>query len=64
MTMIYVTNTNLIDGMMLFDGEEHLERLLQNSLRYHHYQKNYEKSLKTCIIPKEIKTKKWWHSNP
>ena len=28
-TIIYVTNS--IDGMMLFDGEQHLERLLQKS---------------------------------
>ena len=57
-TIIYVTNTNSIDGMVLFDGEQHLERLLQKSLRYQHHQKNYEKSLKTGIIPKGLKIKK------
>ena len=55
-TIIYVTN--LIDGMMLYDGEQHLERLLQKSLRYQHHQKNYEKSLETGIIPKGLKIKK------
>ena len=29
-----------IDGMMLYDGEQHLERLLQKSLRYQHHQKS------------------------
>ena len=55
-TIIYVTN--LIDGMMLYDGEQHLERLLQKSLRYQHHQKNYEKSLETGIILKGLKIKK------
>ena len=44
--------------MMLFDVEQHLERLLQKSLRYQHHQKNYEKSLETGIIPKGLKVKK------
>ena len=52
-TIIYVTNTNLIDGMMLFNGEQHLERLLQKSLRYQHHQKNYEKTLETGIMPED-----------
>ena len=50
--------TYSIDGMMLYDGEQHLERLLQKSLRYQHHQKNYEKSLETGIIPKGLKIKK------
>ena len=41
--------------MMLYDGKQHLERLLQKSLRYQHYQKNYEKSLETGIIPYGLK---------
>ena len=57
-TIIYVTNTNSIDGMMLYDGEQHLERLLQKSLRYQNHQKNYEKSLETGIIPNGLKIKK------
>ena len=44
--------------MMLYDGKQHLERLLQKSLRYQHHQKNYEKSLETGIIPKGLKIKK------
>ena len=63
-SIIYVTNTNLIDGMILFDGGQHLQRLLQKSLRYQHHQKNYEKSLETGIIPKTLKIKKCRHSNP
>ena len=43
---------------MLFDGEQHLERILQKSLRYQHHQTNYEKSLRTGIIPKGLKIKK------
>ena len=56
-TIIHVTNTNSINGMVLFDGEQHLEMLLQKSLRYEHHQKNYEKSLETGIIPKGLKIK-------
>ena len=54
----YVTNTNSINGIVLYDGEQHLERLLQKSLRYQHHQKNCEKSLETGIIPKGLKIKK------
>ena len=42
-TIIYAGNTNLIDGMMLFDGEQHLKRLLQKSLKYQHHQKNMKR---------------------
>ena len=56
-TIIYVTNTNSIDGMMLCDGGQHLERPLQKTIRHQHHQKNYEKSLETGIIPKELKIK-------
>ena len=38
--------------MPLFDGEQHLGRLLQKLWRYQHHQKNYEKSLGTGIILK------------
>ena len=63
-TIIYVTNTNSIDGMMLYDGGQRLERPLQKTIRHQHHQKNYEKSLETGIIPKELKIKKCRHSNP
>ena len=43
---------------MLYDGEQHLERLMQKSLRYQHQQKNYELSLEIGIIPKGLKIKK------
>ena len=56
-TIIYVGNTNVMDGMMLFDGEQHLERLLQKSLKYQHHQKNYEKSLETGIMRKGLNIK-------
>ena len=39
-TIICVTNTNSIDGTILYDGEQHLERLLQKLLRYQHQQKS------------------------
>ena len=61
-TIIYVGNTNVMDGMMLFDGEQHLERLLQKSLKYQHHQKNYEKSLETGIMRKGLNIKKCQHS--
>ena len=43
---------------MYIYGEQHLERLLQKSLRCQHHQKNYEKNLETGIIPKGLKIKK------
>ena len=43
---------NSADEMPLFDGEQHLGRLLQKLWRYQHHQKNYEKSLGTGIILK------------
>ena len=63
-TIIYVTNTNSIDGMMLYDGGQHLERPMQEAIRHQHHQKNYEKSLEIGIIPKELKIKKCRYSNP
>ena len=44
--------------MVLFDGEQQLERLLQKSLIYQHHQYNYEKSLETGITPKGLKIRK------
>ena len=57
-TIIYVTNTNLIDGMMVFDEEKHLERLVQKSLRYQHHQNNYEKEFRNRYHTKRTKNKK------
>ena len=45
-TIICVTNTDSIDGIILSDGEQHLERLLQKSLRYQHHQKELRKELR------------------
>ena len=51
-TIIYVTNS--IDEMMLFDGEQHLERLLQKSLRYQNQQKKLWKQLRDRYHTKGI----------
>ena len=47
-----------VDGMVLFNGEQQLERLLEKSLRYKHHQQNYEISLETGVTPKGLKLKK------
>ena len=50
--------TCLVKGMVLKDGTEHLEYLLQKSFRYEHHLKNYEESLKTGLIPNDLQIKK------
>ena len=49
--------------MMLFDGEQHLERLLQKSLRYEHHQKNYKMSYQETGTKITKNEKKYRHFN-
>ena len=44
--------------MVLEDGKEHLDYLLQKSFCYEHHLKNYEESLKTGLIPNGWRIKK------
>ena len=48
----------LVKGLVLKDGTEHLDYLLQKSFRYEHHLKNYEESLKTGLIPNGLRIKK------
>ena len=45
--------------MVLKDGTEHLDYLLQKSFCYEHHLKNYEESLKTRLIPNGLRIKKF-----
>ena len=44
--------------MVFSDGLEHLDKLLQKSLRYKHHQLNYEESLRCWVIPKGLRIRK------
>ena len=48
----------LVKGMLLKDGAEDLDHLLQKSLCYEHHLKNYKESLKTGLIPNGLRIKK------
>ena len=48
----------LVKGMVLEDGKEYLDYLLQKSFCYEHHLKNYEESLKTGLIPNGLRIKK------
>ena len=48
----------LVEGMVLTDGTEYLDYLLQKNYRYEHDLQNYQTSLKTGLIPNGLKIKK------
>ena len=58
--IIYILLTiSLVEGMSLMnDGTQHLERLLQKTMRYQHHRQNYEESMRTGIVPKGLRIKK------
>ena len=43
---------------LMNDGTQHLERLLHKIMRYQHHRQNYEKSMRTGIVPKGLRIKK------
>ena len=43
--ILIILVTNSVHSMVFSDGLEHLDKLLQKSLRYKHHQLNYEESL-------------------
>ena len=56
----------LAEGMVLTDGMEYLDYLLQNNYRYEHHLQYYQTSLKTGLIPNGMKScimhrKIWWN---
>ena len=48
----------LVEGLVLNDGKEYLDYLLQKNYRYEHDLQNYQTSLKTGLIPNGLKIKK------
>ena len=50
--------TNSVHSMVFSDGLEHLDKLLQKSLRYKHHQLNYEESLRRGVILKGLRIRK------
>ena len=48
----------LVKGMVLTEGTEYLNYLLEKSYRYKHHLQNYQTSLNTGLIPNGLKTKK------
>ena len=52
----YLLAICLVKGMVLKDGTEHLDYLLQKSFYYERL-KNYEENLKTVLIPKGLRVK-------
>ena len=61
--IIYILLTiSLLEGMSLMnDGTQHLERLLNKTMRYQHHRQNYEEIMRTGIIPKDLRIKKAFH---
>ena len=60
--IIYILLTiSLVEVTSLMnDGTQHLERLtgeLQKTMRYQHHRQNYEKSMRTGIVPKDLPKK-------
>ena len=43
---------------LMNDGTHYLERLLQRTVCYQHHRQNYEKSMRTGIIPIGLRIKK------
>ena len=48
----------LVEGMVLTDGTEYLDYLLQKNYRYEHQLHNYQTSLKMGLISNGLKIKK------
>ena len=56
--ILIILVTNSVHSMVFSDGLEHLDKLLQKSLRHKHHQLNYEESLCRGVIPKGLRTRK------
>ena len=48
----------MVNGMVIFDGNTHLDYLYQKSLHYQHHQENYHTSLLEGLIPSGLKINK------
>ena len=52
--ILIILVTNSVHSMVFSDGLEHLDKLLQKSLRHKHHQLNYEESLRRGVILKGL----------
>ena len=56
--LILISKIKKVNGMVFFDGNDHLDYLYQKSLRYQHHRENYVTSLLEGFIPKGLRIKK------
>ena len=57
-TFILIILCHMVNGMVIFDGNTHLDYLYQKSLRYQHHRENYLTSLLKGLIPSGLKINK------
>ena len=55
---LYYTYYLTRKGMVLNDGNSHLDHLFQKSLRYNHHKENYKISLEEGVTPTGLKLRK------
>ena len=58
MPYILIILYHMVNGLVAFDGNTHLEYLYQKSLRYEHHRGNYLTSLLERLIPFGLKINK------
>ena len=58
LSVLIILVTNSVHSMVFTDRLEHVDKLLQKSLRYKHHQLNYGKSLRCGVIPKGLRIRK------
>ena len=56
--ILIILVTNSVHSMVFSDGLEHLDKLLEKSLRYKQNQLNYEESLRCGVILKSLRIRK------
>ena len=57
-TLTLIILYHMVNGMVVFDGNTHLDYLYQKSLRYQHHRENYLKSLLEGLILSGLKINK------
>ena len=57
-TFLVIILYHMINGMVVFDGNTHLDYLYQKSLRYQHHRENYLTSLLEGLIPSGLRINK------
>ena len=61
--ILIILVTNSVHSMVFSHGLEHLDKLLQKSLRYKLHQLSYEETLPRGVIPKGYESEKIQHVN-